>query len=99
MTRGAKIAIGCLGAGCLVTAGAAAVLVFGIGVGAQWLKTKTQGFVSQQEQIDAYKKQANAVPFTRPADGVIAEDRLLQFLEIRRRVSPSTRNTGRSSRP
>jgi hypothetical protein len=87
VTRGARIAIGCLGAGCLVTAGAAAAVVFGIGVGAQWLKTKAQGFVSQQEQVEAYKKQANAVPFTRPADGAITEDRLLKFLEIRRRVS------------
>jgi len=87
LTRGAKIAIGCLGAGCLLTAGAAAVLVFGIGVGAQWLKTKTQAFVGHEERINAYKKQANAVSFTRPVDGVIAEDRLLQFLEIRRRVS------------
>jgi hypothetical protein len=87
MTRGAKIALGCLGAGCLLTTGAAIVLVFGIGAGAQWLKQKTQSFVNHEEQIDAYKRRARAVPFDRPQDGVIAEDRLLKFLEIRRRVS------------
>lgn len=86
MTKGAKIAVGCLGAGCLVAAGAAAVLVFGIGAGAHWLKGKTQAFVSQEETIDALKRKANATPFTAPEDGVVREDQLLKFLEVRKRV-------------
>jgi hypothetical protein len=86
VTKGAKVALGCLGAGCLVAAGVAAVLVFGVGVGAHWLKGKAQSFVSQEEAIDALKAKANAVPFETPADGVIREDRLLKFLEVRKRV-------------
>jgi hypothetical protein len=86
LTRGVKIALGCLGAGCLVAAGAAIVLVFGIGATAHWLKGKTESFVSQEERIEDLKRKANAVPFTRPQDGVISEERLLKFLEIRKRV-------------
>ena len=86
MTTGARVALGCLGAGCLVAAGTAAVLVFGIGVGAQWLKGKTQAFLSHEQKIEDLQKKANAVPFRRPADGVIAEDRLLKFLDVRKRV-------------
>jgi len=86
MTKGAKIAIGCFGAGCLVVAGALAVLVFGVGVGAHWLKGKAESFVGQEQKIEALQKKANAVPFTRPGDGAVAEDRLLKFLEVRKRV-------------
>jgi hypothetical protein len=86
LTKGAKVALGCLGAGCLVTAGVAAVLVFGIGAGAHWLKGKTESFVNQEQRIEDLHKKANAMPFHRPPDGVIAEDRLLKFLEVRKRV-------------
>ena len=86
MTKGTKVALGCLGAGCLVVAGAAAVLVFGIGASAHWLKGKAQTFVGQEQKIESLKAQANKTPFTRPADGVVAEDRLLKFLEVRKRV-------------
>ena len=86
MTKGTKIALGCLGAGCLVGAGVAAALVFGVGVGAQWLKGKAQTFVGEEQKIEALKERANKVPFTRPADGAVTEDRLLEFLEVRKRV-------------
>ena len=86
MTKGTKIALGCLGAGCLVVAGAAAVLVFGVGVGAHWLKGKTETFMGEQQKIEALKEQANKVPFTRPADGAVTEARLLKFLDVRKRV-------------
>jgi len=86
MTKGTKVALGCLGAGCLAVAGGAAVLVFGLGVGAHWLKGKAQGFVGQEQKIEALKEQANRVPFTRPADGTVTEDRLLKFLDVRKRV-------------
>jgi hypothetical protein len=86
LTKGARIAIGCLGAGCLVVAGVAAVLVFGIGASAHWLKGKAESYVSHEQRIEDLKAKANAVPFVRPADGVISEPRLLEFLEVRRRV-------------
>ena len=86
MTKGTKLALGCLGAGCLVVAGGAAVLVFGVGASAYWLKDKAQGFVGHQQKIEALKAQANRVPFTRPPDGTVTEDRLLKFLDVRRRV-------------
>ncbi len=87
MTKGVKIALGCAGAGCLVAAGVAAVVVFGIGAGAHWLKGKAESFVGQEQQIEDLKKKADAVPFDRPQGGVIAEARLLKFLEVRKRVS------------
>ena len=67
-------------------AGVAAALVFGVGVGAQWLKGKAQTFVGEEQKIEALKERANKVPFTRPADGAVTEDRLLEFLEVRKRV-------------
>jgi hypothetical protein len=86
VTKGAKIALGCAGAGCLVATGAAVVVLFGIGAGAHWLKGKAESFVSQEQKIEDLKRKASATPFDRPPDGVIAEDRLLQFLEVRKRV-------------
>jgi hypothetical protein len=86
MTNGAKIALGCLGAGCVVVAGVAAVLVFGIGAGAHWLKGKTESLVTHERQIDELKKVADRVPFDHPADAIVAEDRLLKFLEVRKSV-------------
>jgi hypothetical protein len=86
VTKGAKIALGCAGAGCLVVAGVAAVIVFGIGAGAHWLKGKAESFAGQEQRIEDLKRKAAAVPFDRPKDGVIAEDRLLKFLEVRKRV-------------
>src|SRR5262245_10990108 len=79
----AKVAIGCGVA--LVLAGiAAAVLVVG---GAYWVKGKVQQVAGQEERIQSLKKKAaEAAPFTRPADGVIQEPRLLKFIEIRRRM-------------
>jgi len=39
-----------------------------------------------QEQIEALQKRANASPLDPPADGAFAEDRLLKFLEVRKRI-------------
>jgi hypothetical protein len=86
LSNGAKIAIGCLGAGCLVATGVAAVLVFGIGAGAHWLKGKAETFVNAEERTLDLKRKANRTPFTRPADGVITEARLVKFLDVRKRV-------------
>jgi hypothetical protein len=89
MGKGAKIALGC---GCLVLlAGAAVVGVFG--VGAFWAKSKvgelTGGLdklASKSRELESWEKKANANAYTAPADGVIAEDRFLKFLETRKRV-------------
>jgi len=89
VSTGAKIAIGC---GCLVLLGAAAALGV-IGAGTWWISSKVSdvagGFESiskRADEIDAWTKKANANPYDRRADGVIAEARLLKFLETRKRV-------------
>jgi hypothetical protein len=89
MGTGAKIAIGC---GCLMVLGAAAVLGL-VGAGAWWAKGKLEQasagldeMTAQAEQIEQYEKLANASAYTPPAAGVIPEDRLLTFLEARKRV-------------
>jgi hypothetical protein len=82
LTTGAKVAIGCAIAFVVAGVGVAAA-VFG---GLWWAKGKAEQFTANESRIDDLKKKANAVPFTRPADGVIREDRLLKFLDIRKRV-------------
>ena len=82
MTTGAKVAIGC-GVAFLVAGVGLAAAVFG---GLWWAKGKAEQFTANESRIDDLKKRANAVPFTRPADGVIREDRLVKFLDIRKRV-------------
>ena len=80
----AKVAIGCGVA--LLLAGIAAVAVF-VG-GAYWVKRKVEQVSGHEQRIQELKKKAGqAAPFTRPADGVIQEPRLLKFLEIRKRMS------------
>lgn len=79
----AKVAIGC--GVVLVLACTAAVVMF-VG-GAYWLKGKVEQVASDEQQIQDLKKKASeAAPFTRPDDGVIAEPRLVKFLEIRKRM-------------
>ena len=82
MGTGAKVAIGC---GIVAVLGgiAVAAVVFG---GIWWAKGKAEQFTGNEKRIDDLKKRANAVPFTAPADGIIHEDRLVKFLEIRKRV-------------
>jgi hypothetical protein len=79
----AKVAIGCSVA--LVLAGiAAAVLVVG---GAYWVKGKVEQVAGHEKEIQDLKKRAAATaPFARPSDDVVREDRLLKFLEIRKRM-------------
>ena len=82
MGTGAKVAIGC-GIAVVVGGVMLAGVVFG---GLWWAKGKAEQFTGRETQIEELKKKANAVPFTEPADGIVREDRLLKFLEIRRRV-------------
>jgi hypothetical protein len=79
---GAKVAIGC-GIAAVVGGVVLAAVVFG---GLWWAKTKAEEFTGHEAKIEELKKKANAVPFTEPEDGLVREDRLVKFLEIRRRV-------------
>jgi hypothetical protein len=79
---GAKVAIGC-GIAVVVGGVMLAAVVFG---GLWWAKGKAEQFTGRETQIEQLKKKANAVPFTEPADGIVREDRLVKFLDIRRRV-------------
>jgi hypothetical protein len=82
MTTGAKVAIGC--AAVVVLVGIAAVIgVVGLGF---WAKSKVDDVVGNQKQIEDLKSQANAHPFTEPSDGRLSEDRLVKFLEVRKRI-------------
>ena len=82
MGTGAKVAIGC-GIAVVVGGVMLAAVVFG---GLWWAKGKAEQFTGRETQIEELKKKANAVPFTEPADGIVREDRLVKFLDIRRRV-------------
>jgi hypothetical protein len=82
MSTGAKIAIGC--AVVLVLGGVATVVgIVGLGM---WAKGKAESFVNEQKKVDDLEKQARAIAFTPPADGVITEPQLLKFLDARKRV-------------
>jgi hypothetical protein len=80
--KGAKIAIGCgvVLLGLLLVAGIAAFL------GVSWIKGKAEGFTERTRQTEDYKKKANANAFVRPVDGVISEERLVRFIEVRKAV-------------
>ena len=82
MTTGVKIAIGC-GVALVLGVMVVAVAVFS---GAYWLKSKTEEFTGNENRIEELQKKANTTPFDRPADGVIREDRLVKFLDVRKRV-------------
>lgn len=80
--KGAKIAIGC-GVAALAAGAVVAAIVVG---GAFWAKGKLQEVAGNEEKVEELRRKANATPFQRPADGVVREDRLLTFLEVRKRV-------------
>jgi hypothetical protein len=83
VTTGGKIAVGC---GVALILG---IIVFAVAVGgaAYWAKGKVEGLAGEQNRIEELHKKANAAaPFEAPADGVIREDRLVKFIDIRKRV-------------
>lgn len=83
MSTGVKIAIGC---GVVLILGIIVVAV-GIGGAAYWAKGKVDEVAGHESRIEDLHERANATPFDRPEDGVIREDRLLKFLDVRKRVS------------
>lgn len=82
MDTAAKVAIGC-GIAVLVTGIAGVMAVGGL---AWWVKGKAQEITGEQSRIEELHRKADANRFTAPADGVVAEDRLQKFLDVRRRV-------------
>jgi hypothetical protein len=84
MSTGAKIAIGC-GVVVVVIGLAFAVGVVGLGF---WAKGKVDALQADTKEMGELEKKADANPFEAPADGVIAEARLLKFLEARKQVFP-----------
>ena len=89
MGTGTKIAAGC---GCIVLLGTAVVIGV-LGAGAWWAKGKidevstgVDAMTAESEEIERFEKLANAHAYTPRPDGVIGEDRLLKFLEVRRQV-------------
>lgn len=82
MTTGAKVAIGC-GIAILVTGLVVIAGVVGLGF---WAKGKVEKMAEGEQRIEQLHKKADTHTFTAPADGILQEDRLLKFLDIRRRV-------------
>ncbi|MEO8501029.1 MAG: hypothetical protein ABI565_08950 [Vicinamibacteria bacterium] len=77
-----KIAIGCFAA----TVIAIFLFIAGlVGLG-YWAKNKVQEVTGGGKEVEAARKSANAVPFTRPGGGVVAENRLVKFIEVRASV-------------
>jgi hypothetical protein len=89
MGTGAKIAIGC---GCFLLLGGAAVVGV-VGWGAWWAKGRIaeatgglEKIAAKTGEIERWEKRANANAYTRPADGVIPEERFDKFLATRKQV-------------
>jgi hypothetical protein len=91
---GAKIAIGCVVV--VVVLGVAGVVGM-VGLG-YWAKQKVTSSLEKiqgdQSQINSLLDKARTNPFTPPSDGVITEDQLVRFLEIRKRVFAVYRKYG-----
>lgn len=77
-----KIAIGCF-ALCVLAVFLFVAGVVGLGY---WAKNKVEEVTGGGPEVEEARKAANAVPFTRPGDGVIDEARLVRFIEVRAAV-------------
>lgn len=86
MTKGVKILLGC---GAVAFLGAVVVVVALVG-GAFWVKGKAEKFsgevAAKAQEIESYTKKANANSFTEPAGGVLQEERLVKYLDVRKGV-------------
>jgi len=77
-----KVALGCLAVAVI----ALFLFVAGIiGLG-YWAKKKVQEVTGGGPAVEEARRTANAVPFTRPAGNIVAEPRLVQFIEVRASV-------------
>jgi hypothetical protein len=82
LNTGAKVAIGC---GAAVLLGGMAMVAGVVGLGF-WAKGKAEKIVGAEQKIQDLQKRADANVFTPPADGIIQEDRLVKFLDVRKKV-------------
>jgi hypothetical protein len=82
LTKGAKIAIGCVVAA-IAAFVVIVVVVVGLGV---WGKSKLDTVTADVKRTEELKRSANANAFVRPESRVISEDRLLAFLDVRKTV-------------
>jgi hypothetical protein len=82
VTTGVKIAVGC---GVALILGLIVVAV-GIGGAAYWAKGKVEEVTGNESRIEELHARANKTEFDRPQDGLIREDRLVKFIDIRKRV-------------
>jgi len=77
-----KVAIGCLAVSVIgLFIFVAALVGFGY-----WAKNKVQEVTGGGPAVEEARKAANSVPFTRPADNLVSEDRLVRFIEVRAAV-------------
>ena len=77
-----KIAIGCF-ALCLISVFLFIAGVVGLGY---WAKGKVEEVTGGGPEVEEARRVANAVPFAKPAGGVVEEARLVRFIEVRAAV-------------
>ena len=86
MSKAGKIAIGCGMVVMLAVVGICVTIFFG----ARWAKHKIDDTVKtvtgDSSQIEDYTRRANESPFTPPVDGVVGEDQLKRYLEVRKDI-------------
>ncbi len=82
MNTGAKVAIGC-GVAVLVVGGVIVAGVIGVGF---WAKGKAEQLTGNERKIEDLQKRADANRFSPPADGLLREDRLVTFLDVRKQI-------------
>src|SRR6186713_3001112 len=77
-----KVVIGCFAAAVI----AMFLFVAGVvGLG-YWAKNKVEEVTGGGPAVEEARRAANAVPFSRPDKDIIAEDRLVKFIEVRASV-------------
>ncbi len=77
-----KVAVGCLALSVI----AVFLLVAGLVSFGYWAKNRVEEVTGGGEAVAEARKTANAVPFARPKGNVIAESRLVRFIEVRASV-------------
>ena len=77
-----KVAVGCLALSVI----AVFLLVAGLVSFGYWAKNRVEEVTGGGEAVAEARKAANAVPFARPKGNVIAESRLVRFIEVRASV-------------
>jgi len=77
-----KIAIGCFAVAVIATF----LFVAGLVSFGYWAKNKVQEVTGGGKEVEEARRTANAVPFSRPDANIVAETRLVKFIEVRSSV-------------